>query len=120
MGHRRAPPGRSRPSPRLAGLTREAATRSSAASSPRPNGDIQSQIAISAFGATILIVFRRSSYPSPKSNLPCEKCGLSLMAYRFVDAVQKQLLRVKHLASSHGIMRVVADSLPSNGPPVRS
>jgi LysR family transcriptional regulator, nitrogen assimilation regulatory protein len=45
---------------------------------------------------------------------------LSLLAYRFVDAVQKQLLRVKHLASSHGIMRVVADSLPSNGPPVRS
>lgn len=36
---------------------------------------------------------------------------LSSLAYRFVDEVQKQLQRVKHLASSHGITRASADVL---------
>jgi LysR family nitrogen assimilation transcriptional regulator len=34
---------------------------------------------------------------------------LSSLAYRFVEAVQKQLQRVKHVASSHGITRVAFD-----------
>ncbi|MGY4158003.1 hypothetical protein ACVINW_003845 [Bradyrhizobium sp. USDA 4461] len=44
VGHRRAPPGRSRRSPRLAGLTRGAATRQNAASPTGPTGETYNQI----------------------------------------------------------------------------
>ena len=63
MGPRGSPPGRSHQGTRLAGLTRAAAT--------RPIGGIinkdqrrhtqKNQIAASAFGATILVAFSRST-----------------------------------------------------------
>jgi hypothetical protein len=72
MGLRRPSLGRSRQGPRLAGLTRT----QSAASPTRPNGDTQSQIAASAFGATVLVAFAPiHQYPS-QINWSCEKCGL--------------------------------------------
>ena len=48
VGNRRPPPGRSRPSPRLAGLTREAAPRQDCRIINRPTGENRNQIAPSA------------------------------------------------------------------------
>jgi len=62
MEPRGSPPGRSRQGPRLAGLTRAAATRPIGGIINKIHGDTQkNQIAASAFGATILVAFSRST-----------------------------------------------------------
>ena len=61
MGPRRAPPGRRRPGPRLARLTRAAATRPIRGIINRPTETRHSHPATSAFGATILVAFSRST-----------------------------------------------------------
>ncbi|WP_247383617.1 MULTISPECIES: hypothetical protein [unclassified Bradyrhizobium] len=84
MGTRGSSPGRSRQGSRLAGLTREAATRPIGGIHQWPTGDTQNQIPSRAFSATAPRRLRQILLSPSQSNWSCEKYGLGSKASQIV------------------------------------
>jgi hypothetical protein len=89
MGTGGSPPGPSRQGSRLAGLTREAATRPIGGITNRPTGDTQNLTASRAFSATAPRRLRQILLSPSHSNWPCEKYGLAQLAQNRGSALGK-------------------------------